>query len=162
MPSRTFLTHLIRSTTLVVRKLHAIGLSKAALLWFLSYSINCREFVQVNDKPSSLADFLFRVPQGSILEPVLFNLYAKDMQDCLQDGSSCVQYADETTVLYHATHKDFVVCVDKMKKSLGSIEWWAADSNLLLNETNTKQMVITSKQMSKVHNLGGYTPPLTF
>ena len=124
--------------------------------------INCQEFLQVNDKPSSLADILFGVPQGSILGPVLFNLYAKDMQDCLQDGSSCFQYADDTTVLHHATHKDFVVFVDKMKKHLGSIEWWAADSNLLMNETKTKQMDITPKQMSKVHNLPRYTPPLTF
>ena len=30
------------------------------------------------------------------------------------------------------------VCVDKMKKSLGSMESWAADSNLPLNETKTK------------------------
>ena len=37
------------------------------------------------------------------------------------------------------------VCVEKMKKSLSSIEPWAADSNLLLNETKTKQMVITTK-----------------
>ena len=43
-----------------------------------------------------------------------------------------------------------------MKETLSSIESWAADSNLLLNETKTK-----TKQMSKVHNLDGYTPHLT-
>ena len=42
----------------------------------------------------------------------------------------------------------FFVCVDKMKETLSSIESWAADSNLLLNETKTK-----TKQMSKVPNL---------
>ena len=147
--------------SIVIRKLHAIGLSKAALLWFLSYLINRREFLQVNDKPSSLADVLFGVPQGSIIAPVFFNLYANNIQDCLQDGSSCFQYAGDTTVLYHATPKDFVVCVDKMKKTLGSIESWAAHGNLLLNETKTKQMVITTKKMSKVHNVDGYTPPHT-
>jgi len=146
---------------IVIRKLHAIGLSKAALLWFLSYLTNRQQFVQVNDKQSSLANVQFGVPQGSILGPVLFNLYANDMQDCLQDGCSCFQYADDTTVLHHATPKNFDVCVDKMKKTLSSIESWAADSNLLLNETKTKQMIITTKQMSKVHNLDGYTPPLT-
>jgi len=43
-----------------------------------------------------------------------------------------------------------------MKETLRSIESWAADSNLLLNETKTKtkQMAITTtKRMSKVHNL---------
>lgn len=70
------------------------------------------------------------------------------MQDCLQAGSSCFQYADDTTVLHYATPKDIIVGVDKMKKTLSSIESWAADSNLLLNETKTKQMVITTKRMS--------------
>ena len=97
----------------------------------------------------------------SILGPVLFNLYANDMQDSLQDGSSCFQYADDTTMLHYATPKDFNVCVDEMKKTLSSIESWAADSNLLLNEIKTKQMVITTKHMSKMHNFEGYTPPLT-
>jgi len=48
-------------------------------------------------------------PQGLICGPVLFNLYANDMQECLQDGSSCFQYADDKTGLHHATPKDFDV-----------------------------------------------------
>ena len=31
------------------------------------------------------------------------------MQDCLQDGSSCFQYADDTMVLHHPTPEDFDV-----------------------------------------------------
>ena len=79
------------------------------------------------------------------------------MQDCLQDSL----FADDKTVLHHATPKDLDICVDKMKKTLSSIKSWAADSNSLLNETKTKHMVISTKQMSKVHNLDGSTPPLT-
>ena len=120
-----------------------------------------RQFVKVNDKRSSLENVPFRVPQGSILGPVLFNLYANDEQDCLQDGSSCFQYADDTTVLHHVTLKDPDVCVDKVKKTLSSVKSWAADNNLLLNETKTKHMVDPTEQMSKVHNLDGSTPPLT-
>lgn len=53
------------------------------------------------------------------------------------------------------------VCVEKMKKNLSSVKLGEADSNLLLNETKTKHMVISTKQMSKVRNLDEYTPPLT-
>ena len=53
-------------------------------------------------------------------------------------------------------------CKIAYKMTLSSIESWAAGSNLLLtDETKTKQMVITTKQKSKVRNLDGYTPPLT-
>ena len=45
-------------------------------------------------------------------------------------------------------------CANRMNNSLQSIESWAADSNLLLNETKTKQMLVTTRQMSRVHDLG--------
>ena len=64
-------------------------------------------------------------------------------------------------MLHHATPKNLDICVDKVKKTLSSIKSWAADSNSLFNETKTKHMVISTKQMSKVHNLDGNTPPLT-
>ena len=96
--------------SIVIRKLHAIGLSKSALLWILSYLSNCQQFVQVNDKQSCLKDVLFGVPQGSVLGPVIFNLYANDLQDCLKDGSTCFPYADDTTMLLHAPLKDLKDC----------------------------------------------------
>ena len=92
----------------------------------------------------------------------IFNLYANDMQDCLRDGSTCFQYADDTTVLLHAPPKDLKDCVNRMNNTLQSIESWAgADSNLLLNETKTKRMLVTSRQMSRAHDLNDYTPPLS-
>ena len=147
--------------SIVICELHAIRLSKSALLWILSYLSNRQQFVQVNDKQSHLKDVLFGVPQGSVLGPVIFNLYANDLQDCLKDGSTCFQYADDTTVLLHTPPKELKDCVNRMNNILQSIKSWAADSNLLLNETKTKQMLVTTRQMSEVHDLGDYTPPLS-
>ena len=121
---------------------------------------NRQQFVQVNDKQSRLKDVLFGVPQGSVLGPVIFSLYANDMQDCLNDGSTCFQYADDTTMLLHAPPKDLKDYVNRMNNTLQSIESWAADSNLLLNEAKTKQ-IVTTRQMSRVHDLGDYTPHLS-
>ena len=101
--------------SIVIRKLHAIGLSKSALLWILSYLSDRQKFVQAR---SRLKDVLFGVPQGPVLGPVIFNLYANDMQDCLKDGSTCFQYADDTTVLLHAPPKDLKDCVNRMNNTL--------------------------------------------
>ena len=76
---------------------------------------------------------------------ISWNLYANDLQDCLKDGSTCFQYADDTTALLHAPPKDLEDCVNTMNNIFQSIESWAADSNLLLNETNTKQMLVTTR-----------------
>ena len=119
---------------------------------------NCIAFT--NDKASGLVDVLFGEPQDSILGPALFNLYANDLNDnhCTPSNQEC---ADDTTVLHHAFPKDFDACADKLNTTLSSIEAWSADSNLLVNEKNIKQMLITIQQMSKVHSLDGCTPPLT-
>ena len=91
--------------------------------------------------------------------PVIFNLYANDMQDCLKDGSTFFLFADQTTVLLHAPPKDLKDCVNRMNNTLQSIESWAADSNLLLNETKTKQMLVTTRQMSRAHELDARLHP---
>jgi len=64
-------------------------------------------------------------------------------------------------VLIHAPPKDLKDCVNRMNNTLQSIESWAADSNLLLNETKTEQMLVTTRQMSRAHDLNDYTPPLS-
>ena len=57
----------------VLAKLHEMGFSKSFLLWVLSYLSERRQLVQIDDNLSELAYLEFRVPQGSILGPVLFN-----------------------------------------------------------------------------------------
>ena len=39
------------------------------------------------------------------------------------------------------------------------METWAMDNNLLLNEKKTKQIIITSRQMSKAHSLHSIIMP---
>ena len=52
-----------------------LGFSREAIDWYKSY-LSSRKFrVNVLDKFSTSADLQFGVPQGAILEPVLFSLY---------------------------------------------------------------------------------------
>ena len=146
--------------SVVIRKLHSIGFSNEALQWTLSYLSSRKQFVQVNDKQSNMADVGFGVPQGSILGPVLFNLYVNDLEDCLQESCNCLQYADDTTIYQHSAPKNLNSCIQAMNENLQSIESWACRSNLLLNEKKTKQMLVTTPQMSRVHELGTLTPTL--
>ena len=134
-----------------------------SLDWVLNYLASRKQFVQVNDKQSELTDVLFGVPQGSILGPFLFNLYVNDLQsDCtLSRKCPCFQYADDTTLYKHSTPKELSACEQEMKSAISSLEQWATGSNLLLNGKKTKQMLVTTQQMSRTHGLGEITPPLT-
>ena len=147
---------------MIIRKLLNIGFSKQALRWSLSYLTDRQQFVQVNDKQSQFMDVQFGVPQGSILGPVLFNLYVNDMRNSIQDGFNCHQYADDTTIYQHCKPKCLQTCILNMNENMNNLETWAGNCNLLLNEKKTKQMVIATWQTSRAHNLGlsTYTPPI--
>ncbi|CAB3982878.1 Hypothetical predicted protein [Paramuricea clavata] len=143
----------------IIKKLHAIGFSHSSLNWILNYLTGRKQLVQVNDSQSELADVLFGVPQGSILGPMLFNLYVNDLQNDFT--CRCFQYANDTTVYRSCTPKNLSQCVQEMNDNIQTLETWVTESNLLLNENKTKQMLISTRQMSRTHNLGDITPPLT-
>ena len=51
----------------------------------------------------------FGVPQGSIRDPIIFNLHSNDLQDTL--NSDALQYADDTTTYVSAKSKDLELAV---------------------------------------------------
>ena len=63
----------------LLSKLHAYGFSKQALSFRCSYLKNRRQKVQIKNKFSSLKEVIAGVPQGSIDEPLILNLFINDI-----------------------------------------------------------------------------------
>ena len=59
---------------LLVAKLHAYGLSMDAITFIYSYMKRRKQGVKINDTESLFKTLLSRVPQRSILDPILFNI----------------------------------------------------------------------------------------
>ena len=127
--------------------------------WILSYLTGRSQFVQINDKHSDSVNIQFGVPQGSILGPVLFNLLVNDLPN--NHECSCFQYADDTTLYDHCSPRNLSACSNRMEATMSQLESWASQSNLLMNGDKTKQMLLTTPHMSKVHNLGEFIPSLS-
>ena len=71
--------------TLLLQRLHAeIGLDASALDWFSSHS-PCRRSQQVLEGHALSAEtpLLCGVPQGSVLGPLLFSLYARQLAELI-------------------------------------------------------------------------------
>ena len=62
---------------------------------------------------------MFGVPQGSVLGPILFNLYTNDLQDQIY-GSTC-QYADDTTIYIHSKPSDISQKIVELKSHLNHL-----------------------------------------
>ena len=64
---------------ILLSKLQNLDFSQGALDWFQSYLSNRQQCVRIGDAVSKVLPLEFGVPQGSILDPVLFTFYVNDL-----------------------------------------------------------------------------------
>ena len=66
----------------------------------------------------------------------------------------------ETGTCDHCSPQEITNIVDKINGNMSNLEEWAASSNLSLNGSKTKQMLITTQQMSSAHGLKDEVPTI--
>ena len=76
--------------------LNACGFSLPALRLVQSYLSNRKQINKINTEFSSSEEVLFGVPQGSILRPLLFNIFLRDLFFMMNDVEFA-SYANDNT-----------------------------------------------------------------
>lgn len=93
---------------LLLMKLRCYGVSDHALDLLTNYLTNRKQCVKLGSNLSSFKDIYKGVPQGSILGPVLFNIFLNDIFDFVHK-CDLYNYADDNTLSCSDTNIDNVV-----------------------------------------------------
>ena len=87
----------VNHTLLLTRLQKSFGIRGTALQWFNSRLSQRTQFVNINETNSAVRDLPVGVPQGSVLEPVLYLLCTAPLAKVIRSyGLDYHLYADDT------------------------------------------------------------------
>ena len=98
----------------MIQKLSILGFSIPAQNLITSYLSNRTQRVIINNVKSGWIEVAQGVPQGTVLGPLLFNLYVNDLGNFL--SCETIQYADDTVLL--SSHDEVLKCKDELEKNI--------------------------------------------
>ena len=121
------------------------GLSGTVLKWFRSYLEEQSYFVTIGSYQSDRVAMTCGVPQGSVLGPLLFNLYMLPLGQILQNSNvNYHSYADDTQI-YIALSPDDCSPIESCH-CLEQVKNWMSQNFLQLNQEKTEIIVFGNKE----------------
>ena len=130
---------------LLIAKLYAYCFDKNSLYFINSYLKGRKQGTKINSSYSAFAEILFGVPQGSILGPLLFNIYICDL--FIENSDiDIANYADDNTP--YACSSDLDSVIFKLKKNTERIFRWFYNNNLISNAEKSHLIVSIKKNCS--------------
>ena len=126
------------SHDLLIAKLNAYGFSIAALRLVQNYLSNRKQRTKINSDFSSWEEILFGVPQGSILGPLLFNIFLCDLFFIMNETDFASYADDNTPYVVGSNIEDVIIKLQNASLTLFQLFY---DNQRKLTQTNAISFV---------------------
>ena len=138
---------------LLIAKLEAYGFDHTSLAFICSYLLDRKQRTKVNNSFSTWSDITSGIPQGSILGPLLFNIYLNDIFFFINE-STLTNYADDNTP--YAVNPNLDALINSLIKDTTTLIQWF-DNNYFKMNTDKCHLLITNHKDDVTAIIAGET-----
>ena len=124
--------------------MEAYGLDIESLNYIYSYLSDRKQRTKVNSSFSSWAQIIFGVPQGSILGPLLFNIYVNDIFYFVSNSENITNFADDTTP--YTIESTIDLLLENLWKDSSILMRWFKDNYLQMNAEKCDLLICNHKK----------------
>ena len=139
---------------LLLAKLAAYGFDKPSLRLLHSYLSNRMQRTKIGSFFSSWLEIILGVPQGSILGPLLFNIFINDLLFVIQKTHIC-NFADDNTIYSSASSTEEVI--SSLKHDLNHVLSWFSSNQLVANPEKFQMMLLGTNEKNIKLTVEGFT-----
>ena len=136
---------------------HEIGLRGKVLQWFTSFLKGRTQRIRIDGTTSDECLIKFGVPQGSVLGPVLFNIYIRSIYKYVHNiGFDILGYADDHQVkkAFNPSLQGFVLTYD-VENCFLLIKSWMKKYYLQMNNSKTEIIIFGAPRVLKNISIHG-------
>ena len=125
---------------LIIAKLEAYGVGENSLRLIQNYLSQRQQRIKVGSSFSEWLEIILGIPQGSIVGPILFNVFINDLLLFINETDIC-SFADDTTL--YACGKELDTISFKLEIETKRAMKWLKDNEMVANPSKFQLMFLS-------------------